>query len=133
MQDYEKFLFHSDELEGTYEGYTRGVTWKGHECPCFSKETSEKIIKDFIIVNGDTNVFSMYDSKKDRFIIIKYSNLSLEKIEQLKDTNTLLKLHTAELSNIYDANVFEKDIIFFKEELKVIYEIGSYCWIWEKK
>lgn len=132
MRKVEKFLFGSEGLEDTYEGYTEGVIWKGYECPYFSKEVSEKVISDLIAIAG-TTVLSMYDSENDRFFIISYCSLSSEKIEQLKDINAILKLSTQDLRDIYDADVFEKETIIFEGESKVVYGIGAYCWIWEKR
>lgn len=48
-----------------YEGYTDGRRWNGWECPWFTREVAEQIMKD---LNSD-DVKTEYDEKADTYIV----------------------------------------------------------------
>jgi len=106
-----KTNFELEGVEGFFQGYTRGQRWNGHECPCFTKEVSIKIL-DGIVSDENGNVY-YYDENNDRFIVFFSFDIPTGKEEEIKDINKIFRMTKDELIYNYNAYVYEKDIISY--------------------
>ena len=88
--------------EKTYEGYTDGTLWNGWECPWFTKEVAEEIMRD---LNRD-GVETEYDKKTDSYIVKR------------EDDDT--------------PDVFDGADVETEDGILHLYPIGAWCWIWDE-
>ena len=97
-------FFKNDSLGfDSFEGFTKGETWNGWDCPYFSFEQANKILKTFndlrsIIGQSD---LAYYDSGADSFVFP---------------------------INDEDPEIYYADI----EDGIKYYPIGAFSWIWEE-
>ncbi len=60
-----KTRFVIDTNEKIYEGYTDGTLWNGWECPWFTKEVTEEMMRDL----NKEGVKTEYDEERDSYIV----------------------------------------------------------------
>lgn len=60
-----KTRFVIDTNEKTYEGYTDGTLWNGWECPWFTKEVAEEMMRDL----NKEGVGTEYNPETDSYIV----------------------------------------------------------------
>jgi hypothetical protein len=97
-----KTRFVIDTNEKTYEGYTDGTLWNGWECPWFTKEVAEEMMRDFIKEGGEAK----YDSETDSYIF------QAEEWDQ--------------------PDVFDSADVRTEDGIQHLYPIGAWCWIWDE-
>lgn len=97
-----KTRFEICDDERNYEGYTDGRLWNGWECPWFTKEVTEQIMRD---LNSD-GVETEYDAATDSYII--------------------------QVENCDQPDVFEGYDVETEDGIKHLYPIGAWCWIWDE-
>ena len=87
----------------TFEGFTKGEEWNGWDCPYFTFEQAQKVLKTYnelCRIIGQTNVAS-YDLSADAFV--------------------------------FPSDDGEKEIFSsVAEDGQKYYPIGAFCWIWEE-
>ena len=88
--------------EKSYEGYTDGTLWNGWECPWFTKEVADEMIKDFIKEGGEAE----YDLETDSYIF------QAEEWDQ--------------------ADTFDGADVVTEDGIQHLYPIGAWCWIWDE-
>lgn len=62
---FRRALFCVEPDQALYEGYTRGETWNGAECPLFPKNSAERVLADC----SDDTLRIQYDAEADAFRI----------------------------------------------------------------
>ena len=97
-----KTKFVIDTNEQTYEGYTDGRRWNGWECPWFTKEVADGMMRDL----NKEGVEAKYDSETDSYII---------------------KVECYDEPDIFDGYDVETE-----DGSMHLYPIGAWCWIWEE-
>lgn len=97
-----KTRFVIDTNEKTYEGYTDGRLWNGWECPWFTKEVVEEMMRDFIKEGGEAK----YNSETDSYIFLG----------ECWD----------------EPDVFDGKDVETGNGVKHLYPIGAWCWIWDE-
>lgn len=97
-----KTRFVIDTNEKTYEGYTDGTLWNGWECPWFTKEVAEEMIRDFIKEGGKAE----YNSETDSYVF------QAEEWDQ--------------------ADIFDGADVETEDGIQHLYPIGAWCWIWDE-
>ena len=102
MKTMRKTKFQICDDERNYEGYTDGRLWNGWECPWFTKEVAEQIMRD---LNRD-GVETEYDATTDSYII------------QEEEWDL--------------PGVFEGYDVETEDGIKHLYPIGAWCWIWDE-
>ena len=60
---FRRALFCLEPDEALYEGYTRGETWNGAECPLFPKDVAERVMAEC----SDDTLRIQYDAEMDAF------------------------------------------------------------------
>ena len=95
-----KFTICDDER--IYEGYTDGTLWNGWECPWFTKEVTEQIMRD---LNKD-GVKTEYDEERDSYIV--------------------------EIEGCDEPDVFDGADVSVEDGFQRLYPIGAWCWIWDE-
>ena len=88
--------------EKSYEGYTDGRLWNGWECPWFTKEMAEEIMRD---LNKD-GVETEYNPETDSYII------------KSEDWD--------------EPDVFDGNDVKTEDGIQHLYPIGAWCWIWDE-
>lgn len=87
----------------SFQGFTRGETWNGWECPYFSRETAEQILKA-----SERNGYRWrYDDKADAYLV-----------NHLDDPED------------FEPERFEKNIIRIGDFEIAVYAVGAYSWTW---
>lgn len=97
-----KTRFVIDTNEDIYEGYTDGTLWNGWECPWFTKEVADKMVRDFIRDGGEAK----YDPKTDSYTFLG--------------------------ENWGSKDVFDGDDVETEDGIQHLYPIGAWCWIWDE-
>lgn len=97
-----KTRFVIDTNEKTYEGYTDGTLWNGWECPWFTKEVAEEMMKDL----NKEGVRTEYDEERDSYIV--------------------------EVEQCDEPDVFDGADVVTEDGIKHLYPIGAWCWIWDE-
>ena len=97
-----KTRFVIDTNEKTYEGYTDGTLWNGWECPWFTKEVADEMIRDFIKEGGKAK----YDLETDSYTFLG--------------------------ENWGDEDVFDGSDVETEDGILHLYPIGAWCWIWDE-
>ena len=95
-----KFTICDDER--IYEGYTDGRHWNGWECPWFTREVTEQIMKD---LNND-GVSTEYNAETDSYIV------------QAKEWD--------------QPDIFDGADVNTEDGVQHLYPIGAWCWIWDE-
>ena len=98
-----KTRFVIDCNEKTYEGYTDGRLWNGWECPWFTKEVADEMMRDFINDGGKAE----YDSETDCYIFQTEGGWDQPDVFDGYDVNT-------------------------EDGSMHLYPIGAWCWIWDE-
>lgn len=97
-----KTRFVIDTNEKTYEGYTDGTLWNGWECPWFTKEVADEMIRDFIKEGGEAK----YDLEIDSYTFLG--------------------------ENWDSPDVFDGADVETEDGILHLYPIGAWCWIWDE-
>lgn len=97
-----KTRFVIDTNEQTYEGYTDGRLWNGWECPWFTKEVADEMMRDL----NKEGVETEYHHKTDSYII------------KSEDWD--------------EPDVFDGRDIITEDGPMHLYPIGAACWIWDE-
>lgn len=97
-----KTRFVIDSNEKSYEGYTDGALWNGWECPWFTKEVAEEMMRDFIKEGGEAK----YNSETDSYTFLG--------------------------ENWGSADVFGGEDVDTEDGIQHLYPIGAWCWIWDE-
>ena len=97
-----KTRFVIDTNEKSYEGYTDGRLWNGWECPWFTKEVAEEMMRDL----NKEGVAAKYDLETDSYIV------QAEEWDQ--------------------PDVFDGADVKTEDGVQHLYPIGAWCWIWDE-
>lgn len=94
--NFKKARFSLDAYEGEmFEGYTRGETWNGFECPYFLRENAERIIEVF-----SSRQTAFYDEMADCFVFVSEDNSDEDEAERFS------ALEVAGIGRIYPIGAF---------------------------
>jgi hypothetical protein len=88
-----------------YNGYTKGETWNGWECPCFELSEAKKLLEAF-----SCDFPAHYDEEKDTCIF------------RINDSGI----------DEYDYEAYTGFDIECNGETKHVYDIGSGSWTWDE-
>ncbi len=88
----------------TFEGFTKDEDWNGWDCPYFTFDQAQKVLKQFNLFREITRQkgFAFYDETADAFVF---------------------PLNDEDESEVYAA---------IDEEGQKYYPVGASCWIWEE-
>ena len=98
-----KTRFVIDTNEQTYEGYTDGRRWNGWECPWFTKEVADEIMKAL----NNEDIRAEYDSKKDSYLVY----------------------FDDDADGPYE---FDGADVKTEDGSMHLYPVGAWCWIWDE-
>jgi hypothetical protein len=101
-------LLEGSEIESlgyeTFKGFTKGENWNGWDCPYFTFEQAQKVLKTYNELRRiiGQNVLAYYDAETDAFV--------------------------------FPANAEDESEIFAAiiEDSEKYYPVGAFCWIWEE-
>ncbi len=88
----------------TFEGFSKDEKWNGWDCPYFTFEQTQKVLKTYNELRRiiGQNVSAYYDSDKDAFVF---------------------PVNDEDESEIFVAVI---------EDGQKHYPVGAFCWIWEE-
>lgn len=101
---YNQASFQVDNDLTVFQGYTNGATWNGWQCPCFTKEESDKIIQ--MLQEEEQKAF--YDVTNDTY----YIEIA-EELESFKGRNITVNditVHVYDIaSGVWTWDIFKED------------------------
>lgn len=122
-----KAIFSIENIDNTFEGYTYGETWNGWACPYFTKDESDKVLKNMVDDYGSG--FHIYDNENKRFIVGLSDEVTA--LPEYLDKKILTLSDDEILSKYEDVEVYNEMQLNYKNEVINVYPLGSGSWIWD--